>query len=74
MARARKRGEGRLVVVGASAGGVDALRAIVSGLDPSFAAPIVVAQHIDPRRRSHLAEVLTRTHTPRDPSAWRRRS
>ncbi len=47
-----------LVVVGASAGGVEALSVFVAGLPTPFPAPIVVAQHLDPRRRSQLPEVL----------------
>src|SRR4051812_48481324 len=50
----------RLVVIGSSAGGIDALSEIVSGLQPDFPAPIVVAQHLDPRRPSHLTEILER--------------
>ena len=50
----------RLVVVGSSAGGIDALSEIVGGLEPSFAAPVVIAQHLDPRRASHLNEILAR--------------
>ena len=48
----------QLVVVGASAGGVEALTTLVSTLPPDFAAPIVVAQHVSPSRVSHLAEIL----------------
>jgi two-component system CheB/CheR fusion protein len=50
----------RLVVVGSSAGGIDALSEIVGGLQPDFAAPVVIAQHLDPRRPSHLTEILER--------------
>src|ERR671910_878655 len=49
----------RLVVVGSSAGGVDALLTFVATLPGAFAAPIVVAQHLDPRRQSHLGEILS---------------
>jgi two-component system, chemotaxis family, CheB/CheR fusion protein len=49
----------RLVVVGSSAGGVDALLTFVATLPPDFPAPIVVAQHLDPRRQSHLGEILS---------------
>jgi two-component system, chemotaxis family, CheB/CheR fusion protein len=49
----------RLVVVGSSAGGVDALLTFVATLPGDFAAPIVVAQHLDPRRQSHLGEILS---------------
>jgi len=49
-----------LVVVGSSAGGIDALSRLVSGLPKSFPAPLVVAQHLDPRTASHLGEILAR--------------
>ena len=51
---------GFLVVVGSSAGGIDALSVLVSTLPKHFPAPIVVAQHLDPRRPSHLGEILSR--------------
>jgi two-component system CheB/CheR fusion protein len=50
----------QLVVVGASAGGIEALSALVSGLPAGFPAPIVVAQHLSPHRISSLAEILAR--------------
>ncbi len=54
-----------LVVIGASAGGVDALGVLVSSLSADFSAPIVVAQHLDPKRHSILAEILQhRTRLP----------
>ena len=40
----------RLVVVGSSAGGVDALLTFVARFPADFPAPIVVAQHLDRRR------------------------
>jgi two-component system CheB/CheR fusion protein len=49
-----------LVVIGASAGGIDALSEVLGPLGPSFPAPIVVAQHTQPSRASHLAEILGR--------------
>lgn len=49
----------QLVVVGASAGGVEALSVLVAALPPDFPVPIVVAQHLDPRRPSHLEAVLS---------------
>src|SRR5215210_6285641 len=48
-----------LVVVGSSAGGVDALLTFVTTIPRDFPAPIVVAQHLDPRRQSHLGEILS---------------
>ncbi|HEU5330904.1 MAG TPA: chemotaxis protein CheB [Thermomicrobiales bacterium] len=53
----------QLVVIGASAGGIEALATLVATLPPNFPAPIVLAQHLDPRRPSHLQEILTRRST-----------
>jgi two-component system CheB/CheR fusion protein len=52
-----------LVVVGSSAGGVGALSILVSTLNESFPAPIVLAQHLDPQRPSHLGSILERRST-----------
>jgi two-component system CheB/CheR fusion protein len=52
-----------VVVIGASAGGVEALSTLVSTLPVPFPAPIVIAQHLDPNRPSHLEEVLARRST-----------
>ncbi len=53
----------QLVVIGASAGGIEALGILLSNLPRDFSIPIVIAQHLDPRRPSHLAEILA----PRSP-------
>src|SRR6266571_5144357 len=53
----------QLVVIGSSAGGVEALSTLVSTLPTDFPAPVVIAQHLEPSRRSHLAEILAR-HSP----------
>ena len=50
----------QLVVVGSSAGGIEALSTLVGTLPTDFAAPVVIAQHIDPARTSHLGEILGR--------------
>lgn len=50
----------RLVVVGSSAGGIEALTKLVSTLPVGFPAPIVLAQHLDPTQPSHLGEILAR--------------
>ncbi|HET7677697.1 MAG TPA: CheR family methyltransferase [Candidatus Limnocylindrales bacterium] len=55
--------EAQLVVIGSSAGGIEALSRVVAGLSPDFPAPVVIAQHLDPRRPSHLGEILTRHAT-----------
>lgn len=51
-----------LVVVGSSAGGVEALSTLVSTLSPDFPAPVVLAQHLDPSRPSSL-DVILQKHT-----------
>jgi two-component system CheB/CheR fusion protein len=51
-----------LVVVGSSAGGIEALSTLVASLPAGFPAPIILAQHLDPRYPSHLHEILAR-HT-----------
>lgn len=53
----------QLVVVGSSAGGIEALQTLVSTLPRDFPAPIVIAQHLDPRRPSHLGDILERRST-----------
>ncbi|HCI80737.1 MAG TPA: hypothetical protein DHW02_13720, partial [Ktedonobacter sp.] len=52
-----------LVVVGSSAGGVEALSIFVSSLPKDFPAPIVLAQHLDPNRPSTLDVILQRRST-----------
>src|SRR5579859_863399 len=49
-----------LVVVGASAGGIQALSTLVATLPAGFPAPLVIAQHLGANRPSHLAEILQR--------------
>ncbi|WP_426122969.1 chemotaxis protein CheB [Pararhizobium sp. PWRC1-1] len=47
-----------IIAIGASAGGVGALRSLVAGLPPSFSAPILIVLHIG-AHRSELAAILT---------------
>jgi two-component system, chemotaxis family, protein-glutamate methylesterase/glutaminase len=49
-----------VVALAASAGGLKALSEVLSQLPASFPAAIVVVQHLDPRHRSLMAEILTR--------------
>jgi len=49
-----------IVVVGASAGGVQALQRFARALPADFAAPILVVLHASPTSRSYLPEILTR--------------
>ena len=53
----------QLVAIGSSAGGIEALSRVVSGLPADLPTPIVIAQHLDPRQPSHLADILAR-HSP----------
>ncbi len=57
---ARETNIGDLVVIGSSAGGVEALSVLVSTLPGDFPAPIVLAQHLDPNRPSSLDGILQR--------------
>jgi two-component system, chemotaxis family, protein-glutamate methylesterase/glutaminase len=49
-----------VVALAASAGGFGALSTVLGSLDASFPAPIVVVQHLDPRHRSLMAQILGR--------------
>jgi two-component system chemotaxis response regulator CheB len=49
-----------IVAIAASAGGVMALGRVLGGLPAGFPVPVVVVQHLDPRHRTVLAEVLGR--------------
>lgn len=54
-----------LVVVGASAGGIEALSDFVGGLPADFPVPVVIAQHLSPLRKSSLDTILQgRTSLP----------
>ena len=49
-----------VVAMASSAGGLKALLQIVSRLPPDLAAPVLVVQHLDPRHRSLMADILSR--------------
>jgi two-component system, chemotaxis family, protein-glutamate methylesterase/glutaminase len=49
-----------VVAIAASAGGMKALQSVLSGLGEEFPAAILVVQHLDPRHKSLLAEILSR--------------
>jgi two-component system chemotaxis response regulator CheB len=49
-----------IVALAASAGGLTALSLVLSGLPAGFPATIVVVQHLDPRHRSLMADILSR--------------
>ena len=50
----------QIVVIGASAGGIDALRVIAAGLPADFPAPICVVLHTAPQSPGVLHEILSR--------------
>jgi two-component system chemotaxis response regulator CheB len=49
-----------LIVIGASAGGVEAVSKLVAGLPPNLPAAVCVVVHLRPYSESHLASVLER--------------
>jgi two-component system, chemotaxis family, protein-glutamate methylesterase/glutaminase len=49
-----------LVAIASSAGGLRALTEVLSGLTADFPASIAVVQHLDPRHRSLMADILNR--------------
>ncbi|MDF5739542.1 MULTISPECIES: chemotaxis protein CheB [unclassified Nostoc] len=52
-----------VVVIAASAGGLTALAKVLSTLPTEFTAPIAIVQHLGPRHRSFMAEILDRRTT-----------
>lgn len=57
---ARGGGPARIVVVGASAGGVEALIGFVRGLPATLSCPVAVVLHVAPEGRSLLPSILAR--------------
>lgn len=51
--------ERRVIVIGASAGGVEALQQVVGGLPASLGAPVFVVLHVHARSKSFLPEILS---------------
>lgn len=49
-----------IVAIAASAGGISALGQVLAGLPSVFPVPVVVVQHLDPRHKTIIAEVLGR--------------
>ena len=48
----------KMLVIGTSAGGIDAMKALFGRLALPFDIPIVVVQHMDPGSRSYLPNIL----------------
>ncbi len=49
-----------IIALAASAGGLNALSVVLGSLPDHFPASIVIVQHLDPRHRSLMAEILSR--------------
>ncbi|MFC0847431.1 chemotaxis protein CheB [Streptomyces noboritoensis] len=49
-----------VVAVASSAGGIQALSAVLGALGPELPVPVLVVQHLDPRHRTVLDQVLAR--------------
>jgi two-component system, chemotaxis family, protein-glutamate methylesterase/glutaminase len=49
-----------IVAIAASAGGITALGRVFGGLPNGFRVPVVVVQHLDPRHKTVIADVLGR--------------
>lgn len=49
-----------IVAIAASAGGITALGRVLGGLPTGFPVPVLVVQHLDPRHKTVIAEVLGR--------------
>jgi two-component system chemotaxis response regulator CheB len=56
----RASGAFKIVAMAASAGGLTALSQVLGGLPSDFPAFIVVVQHLDPRHRSLMAEIMSK--------------
>jgi two-component system chemotaxis response regulator CheB len=52
-----------IVAIAASAGGLTALTTVVRGLPPNFEAAVAVVQHLDPRHRSLMPQIIARRAT-----------
>ena len=52
-----------VIAIATSAGGLKALTQVLSALPPDFSPAIVVVQHLDPRHRSLMADILSRRST-----------
>lgn len=52
-----------VVAMASSAGGLNALSNVLSGLREDFRAPILIVQHLDPRHQSLMASILNRRTT-----------
>ena len=59
-AKARAKANFDVVAIAASAGGLNAISRVLEALPADFPAAIVIVQHLDPRRRSLIADIMNR--------------
>lgn len=48
-----------LIVIGTSAGGIDALKELFTYLDHQITQPILIVQHLEPKSHSYLAAIVS---------------
>jgi len=51
----------KAIVIGASAGGLHALKALFNRLENAFSIPIIIVQHISPTAENYLIHILSET-------------
>jgi len=51
----------KAIVIGASAGGLHALKALFTRLEDAFSIPIIIVQHISPTAENYLIHILNET-------------
>ena len=54
-------GHYKIIAIGSSAGGIRALETMLSGLPADMPVPLLIVQHLDPRHRSLMAEIMQRS-------------
>lgn len=62
-----------IIVIGASAGGAEALQVVAGGLPPDLQAAIFVVLHLPPAGPSFLPEILSRAGPLPAVAGWRAR-
>lgn len=48
-----------LIVIGTSAGGIDALKELFTYLDKHISQPIIIVQHLEPKSTSYLSSIVS---------------
>ena len=53
----------RVIAIASSMGGIEALKTVVENLPSDFPGAIIIVQHLSPEYKSHLTQILNRSHT-----------